>query len=307
MEVTNDIDLKIMERLRNLEEGEGEFSRLAKVYRELLNIQMEAKFHAAVVRPDLGKEQVKDRLREGIPLLLFEDVCTDWNHVQTVFKQIIAWSAVDSEAPYEEHENLRNMGSKPNFLREAAEAWYRGLSIKTLPVAQSIDAELLTSVIGTTLKPFLSAYSSLLLPEVDQELWRRKYCPICGGKPDFSSLKEGGARWLFCSRCDGEWLFSRIECPYCGTKDQNTLAYLTDEASSGLYRLYICEECHTYMKAIDLRISGAEVLLPLERVLTLDLDRQGRQKGYEPGWTTWKCYDGFNHVPAEEERERREN
>ena len=54
-----------------------------------------------------------------------------------------------------------------------------------------------------------------------------------------------------CSKCAAEWLFQRLECPYCGTQDQNTLAYFTDD--KGLYRLYICEHCRHYLKAIDLR------------------------------------------------------
>jgi FdhE protein len=305
MEVTNEIDSRIMESLRSLEKGEGEFSRLARVYRELLQIQMDAKLRARVIRPDLGEHLVRERLREGIPLLLFEDFHPDWNQVQAVLKQIIARVAVDSEVPREMHDDLRNIGSDSGLLREAAEVWYRGLSLKTLPVAQSVDVELLTSVLGATLKPFLSAYAALLLPEIEQESWRRNYCPVCGGKPDFCSLKEGGTRWLFCSRCDGEWLFSRMECPCCGTRDQEALAYFTSEEQPGLYRLYVCEECHTYIKGMDSRLSDADVLLPLERVRTLDLDKQGQEKGYEPGWTTRKCYDGSSHGPAEEETERR--
>ena len=179
--------------------------------------------------------------------------------------------------------------------------------MKILPIAHSADIELLASVVGATLKPFLSAYSELLYSEIDQELWRRKYCPVCGGKPDFSSLKEGGARWLFCSRCDGEWLFLRMECPYCGTRNQEALAYFTNEDQPGLYRLYVCEECHTYLKGIDARLSGVEVLLPLERVYTRDMDRQGKERGYEPGWTIRKCPDGSNLGPAKEEKERRAN
>jgi len=27
-----------------------------------------------------------------------------------------------------------------------------------------------------------------------------------------------------------------------------------------------------------------QVLLPLERVMTLDMDGQGQEKGYKPGW-----------------------
>ena len=108
---------------------------------------------------------------------------------------------------------------------------------------------------------------------------------ICGGSPDLAFLeKEYGARWLLCSRCDSEWLFQRLRCPYCGTQDQGELAYFTDDTE--LYRLYVCQQCQSYLKAVDLRQTEDETLLPLERVLTVDMDRQGREKGYRGGWTS---------------------
>ena len=228
---------------------------------------------------------MQDRLREGIPLLLLEDLSLDWDHVQAVFEQITVWAAKDSE-DLGEIESLRNTIRNTSLLREVVSTWYKGYSLTDIATAQGIDHKLLTSAVGAALKPFLFAYSRLLLPEVDQELWRRRYCPVCGGKPDFAYLdKEKGARWLLCSRCDAEWLFLRLQCPYCGTQDQNALAYFTDEEESHLYRLYVCEQCHTYIKAIDLRCTESEVLLPLERVTTLDLDKQVQEKGYKPGWT----------------------
>lgn len=44
---------------------------------------------------------------------------------------------------------------------------------------------------------------------------------------------------------------------------------------SHLYRLYVCEECRSYIKAIDLRCTESEVLLPLERMMAEGMDRQG--------------------------------
>ncbi|MFC1931935.1 formate dehydrogenase accessory protein FdhE, partial [Chloroflexota bacterium] len=140
---------------------------------------------------------------------------------------------------------------------------------------------LLTAVIQATLKPFLISHAKSLIASVDQERWRRRYCPICGGSPDFASLdKERGSRWLLCSRCDTEWLFQRMECPYCGNQNQNSLAYFTDDKSP--YRLYVCEQCKRYLKATDLRQNESEVLLPLERLYTLDIDRQAQEQGYRP-------------------------
>ena len=107
-------------------------------------------------------------------------------------------------------------------------------------------------------------------------------CPVCGGVADFAYLeKEAGARWLMCSRCDAQWLFQRLECPYCGNADHKTLAYFTDDTE--LYRLYICDECKSYIKAIDLRKTTSDVMLRLERVVTSDLDRQAQEKGYTSG------------------------
>jgi len=94
-----------------------------------------------------------------------------------------------------------------------------------------------------------------------------KKCPYCEKPLDIADVFESG----------------QYVCPYCGTKDQNALAYFADD--EGLYRLYVCEQCHTYIKAIDLRHTESEVLLRLERVMTLDLDRQGQEKGYQPGYS----------------------
>jgi FdhE protein len=298
MAVTNEIDSRIMMGLRTLEKGEDDFSRLARVYRELVQIQMDAKSKARVIRPGLSEHVARERQREGIPWLLFEDFHPDWNQVQAVLNQVVDRAAADTDVPGETNDALRALGSDPVLLRQAAETWYRGLPLNRLPLTRPVDVELLTSVLGATLKPFLSAYAALLLPDVEQESWRRNVCPVCGGKPDFTSLKEGGTRWLFCSRCDAEWLFSRMECPCCGTQDQEALAFFTSGEEPGLYRLYVCEKCRTYIKGIDSRLSDADVLLPLERVRTLDLDRQAQEKGYEPGWTT-------REFPAEEETERR--
>ena len=113
------------------------------------------------------------------------------------------------------------------------------------------------------------------------ESWRRGYCPICGGSPDFSFLeKEEGARWLMCSRCDTQWLFQRLECPYCGTQDQTALAYFTDD--KGLYRLYVCDKCKGYLKTVDLRQAESGINIDLERLLTSDIDIQAQESGYRP-------------------------
>jgi len=277
--VTTVTDSKIVKRLQEQEEREGSLPRSLEFYRRLLRIQSEARSRISVPSLDLSEEVTSDRMRRGSPLLGFDDLSIDWSLLQDIFKEVTALFASYSEVLGELPEKAKDSSSDAAILKEASKAWFEGKQLALKMAVSSTNEAALELVIGATLSPFLTRYREALIGVVDQEHWRRGYCPICGGNPDFAFLdKEYGARWLLCSRCDAEWLFQRLECPYCGTQDQEALVYFTDD--KGLYRLYVCEKCRHYLKAIDLRHADYEVLLPLERFLTLDIDTQAHKDGY---------------------------
>ncbi len=282
--MSSETEAKILQKLDELEQRDGELPSFVQLYRQVLRLQSEVRSQLTTPKSNLGQDVVSDRLSQGIPLLPFEDLLLDWAQVQVLLQEIIRSVAKDSPDASKEVKTLGNILSEKAVLEEVIRTWYEGSSLIPIAMRHSIDSELLGLVVAAVVKPFLSVYSEVLLPKVDQESWRRRYCPICGGRPDFAYLdEERGARWLLCSRCDAEWLFLRLACPYCGTQNQNDLAYLTDEAESYLYRLYVCEQCRTYIKAMDFRHTESEVLLPLERMMTIDMDRQAQEKGYKPG------------------------
>ena len=223
----------------------------------------------------LTKDEILQREREGISLLSFSELSVDWSAVRHLFDDLV--DLVADFFPSSPAKRFHDISD----LKQVTKAWYEGESLEGRTEFQGSENEaILTMAIHSALWPFLSIQSEVLLPLVEQKLWRRGNCPICGGKPDFAFLdKEKGARWLLCSRCDAQWLFQRLRCPYCGNQNQETLAYFTDDEE--LYRLYVCEECKGYLKSIDLRKADSEVLLPLERILTLDLDNQAHEAGYE--------------------------
>ena len=179
---------------------------------------------------------------------------------------------------------LRRLVGNIQMLRRCARAWYeRGVTTLT-NVDQAVSCAV-SDVLRISLHPFLAAHADALTPFVDQSAWRRSYCPVCGGRPDLSFLdKEQGNRWLLCSRCDAQWLFQRIECPFCENRDPGTLAYFVDDAA--LYRLYTCDRCRNYIKALDLRQTESPPDLSAERLLTADMDRQAIEQQYQPGWLT---------------------
>jgi formate dehydrogenase maturation protein FdhE len=69
-----------------------------------------------------------------------------------------------------------------------------------------------------------------------------------------------------------------MRCPFCGTADHTKLSYYPGE--NGVYRLYVCGECSRYLKTVDLREVGREVLLPVERITTIAMDAAARKAGY---------------------------
>jgi len=121
-----------------------------------------------------------------------------------------------------------------------------------------VDKTLAQTAADLALKPYLEWAAERVLLHVDQEHWKRGHCPVCGGEPDFAYLdSETGARHLVCSRCDSQWLYRRL-----------------------MYRLYVCQNCRRYLKAIDLRQVGRRILFPVERLKTLNMDLAARQEGY---------------------------
>ena len=129
------------------------------------------------------------------------------------------------------------------------------------------------------LKPYLEWGAARVLPYVELEFWKRGCCPTCGGSPGFAFLgEESGMRYLLCSRCSSQWPYRRVGCPFCATRDHTKLSYYLSEDEE--YRLYVCKACRRYLKLLDLRKAGRELVLPVEQISTMGMDVAARQEGY---------------------------
>jgi len=234
------VDSSIWQKLEEWQEVSGADLELVEFYKQLLRLQSQVESTAVVPERRPSSEIISHNMKNGIPLLQFDDLELDWPRISEVFIEVLsvfegyprlfcaipdAFSALDISQ-----------------LKDVVKAWFTGDSLSAILSSAGLGEDLPKYIIQSTIKPFMTGYSKVLRSSVSQEGWRRGYCPVCGASPDFAFLeKEHGTRWLLCSRCDMEWLFQRLECPYCNNKDQSKLAYLTDD--EGLYRLYVCEQC----------------------------------------------------------------
>lgn len=275
--MTAEVDDKVIRRLAEWKQGRNQADSYIEFHRKILGLRVESSSLPAL---DMHISEAANRFMGGDYVLRFEDLSPHWALLQSLFLEASSIVIQYFSAPgsLELPELIRGH----SLLEEAARSWYEYRSLSDISGEAGAGEGMLSLSLQGAFHPILARYSEVLSPLVNHDSWRRGLCPVCGGKPDFAFLsKDTGARWLMCSRCDTEWLFLRLQCPFCDNTDQDSLAYFADE--NELYRLYTCDRCQSYIKAIDLRKARGEVLLPLERILTLDLDRQAREAGYEPG------------------------
>jgi len=277
-----DRDKAIIQRLDGWEKSGARFDKPIDEQLRLLRISIEAQPRIGTPKPHLTRDAISSLLMQGKTILAFDDLNLDWSLLEELFRAAVRIMIGESAGSQENSKRLNQLAANTPLLRQVARDYYNDTPLSATATEHCIDTPLMEACISAALAPFLAAQSEALSELVAQELWRRKSCPICGGVADFAFLeKDQGARWLMCSRCSMGWLFQRIQCSYCGTQKHESLAYRTN--SQGIYQLYTCEECHSYLKAIDLRKAGSEVLLPLERILTVDMDRQAGEANYKPG------------------------
>jgi len=283
--------------LEEKERKEGTLPKLLEFYRKLLQVQSQVeKKLASRLEPSLSRDAISKRINDGVPLIAFDELALDWKLLAITFDEVKVIFAHYAEIFNSHRERLAGLKADVLLTRPVLKQWFEKQKLPSRFSAEDADNKLVNSVVHATIKPFLVSHAKTLRDSIDQERWRRSYCPICGGSADFAFLDtERGSRWLSCSRCDTEWPFQRLQCPYCNTQDQNDLSYFTDDA--GLYRLYVCERCKHYLKTVDLRQTEDRIILQLERFHTLDIDRQAVEMGYKP-------YDKTTRAPKSTHKDK---
>jgi len=232
----------------------------------------------------LTPKQVKQR-HKGEPILTFASpligpeifferflevarACLKWQPEP----QAIAESLIKRVQNLSKSARLEILKSAIQGVQRTRGAEILGLSIETFDF-----------LIKVTLKPFFTLFSKSTISHFKPADWFHGYCPVCGENPVMAKLDgESGQRKLYCGLCETEWHYYRIGCPFCGNQDPNHLSFFA-AGDVEQYRVYLCDQCRSYLKTVDERKCG-EVDLFCEDIATVDLDRLALEEGYNrPG------------------------
>ena len=266
----------ILNQLDREREKQPGLAQIIDLHRDL--VVARAGIEMAPVAYELSKEEAEALLSQGRCLFYEKEVELPEAELAGLCAQICDIVARHRPDLSDQISAVRALLAVPTRFRELV-TQYLNAGGTELTQEEDIDGELLAFVLNQTLHPFLGNYAQALQPLLDGTTWFSQNCPVCGGQADFSYLsEENGARYLLCPRCDTEWLFKRLECPFCGNTDNKTWGYYPGE--DGSYRLYVCDQCNHYLKTLDLREKKPDTSLIIERILTVAMDLAARERGY---------------------------
>ncbi|MDI6725426.1 MAG: formate dehydrogenase accessory protein FdhE [Smithellaceae bacterium] len=264
-------DQNILEHLHKARNAHPHLEALFHFYDQLFQLQFAFKARLKETYPatyPAGNEIDLTRLASGIPQVSFDELQMEAAPFVDLYRDIAAllightgYLPPDNGEPQPE-----------TILAQAREI----LDSRAPLVGAGQPADLIRAASGLVLAPYLQLACERIMPRISQDEWHRGYCPVCGGAPSFAVLyAEPGFRTLLCSRCNGEWRFLRMGCPFCMERDQQT--YYPGE--EGRYRLYVCEVCHRYLKSREMPESASERCLPVESLATVAMDVAAQGKG----------------------------
>ncbi len=266
-------------------------AELFKIYKDILKVQY--RYQEEIEMPlNFSAEELKDFFRKDQYVLANEVFEVDPALLKKIIMELSGIFLKNDPRASSKVEKLNNLSDlqadnlstlvhqKGGVTPEHLDEYFQKNSIAE---RCDLEPEILTNLFFSALSPFYRDYSRKVSEETDFSLWSQGFCPVCGQKPMMAKLRrEDNARVLECWLCHAQWVFSRLECPYCNNKDHYKLGYFFLEEEKAR-RVNVCEKCKSYIKTVSLKDIGRDVILDVENIYTVELDSVAQEKGYKPG------------------------
>ena len=265
--------------LEALKARRPELAPAADMHLELL--ELERRVLARVAQPwiELTADLVARHDAEGRALVRFEDVPLEPTGLRLLVRRTIdvlrRYEALDEAAGA----RLDRLG-RDAMLLAAVERWYRAAAepASSAPSGAPDTDEALDQVLALAMRPYLSRCASAVQASPHLVLWSHPRCPACGGEPELAVITPAAERHLVCGRCQLQWRFDALTCPFCGNRDRSKITSFA--TPDGRYRVAACEQCRRYLKAYDGRRAPRGLMPIADAVAMLPLDAAALQKGY---------------------------
>jgi formate dehydrogenase maturation protein FdhE len=303
-------------RLAALRQSQPELARALDFEDQLVRASSGSPRPAEAQPFALPREHAVARLRAGVPLLHDQPAQLDLQFAADMFNQLILvfrQQAVQAQpAQLDQIEAAATCGQldPQRLFGEAFVNHADHLAEHALDLG--LDPALLSRLATLAVGPLLRAYADRLRPMIERiedgaqaAVWRRGYCPVCGGWPIVGELDgDAAVQVLRCGACGSGWDAQRPACPYCGNDDARQLRTLSDTAqtpsapgqtpsvasrtpsiaSEDRLRVSACDRCQGYLKiggALGRELRGLpSELLALEDIASTHLDRLAVESGY---------------------------
>ncbi|OPY09932.1 MAG: formate dehydrogenase accessory protein FdhE [Syntrophaceae bacterium PtaB.Bin095] len=150
----------------------------------------------------------------------------------------------------------------------------------------ALDLQVSAQGISLLLRHLTRIFLERRMQAVDEEIkgleWKKGFCPVCGAFPTIALIEDKiTRRWLHCSRCGQDWLFSRVICPYCENEAQQGMDFFYLETNPQ-ESAFTCTKCNRYLITLN-RISDLQDHDPDVSAIGLaHLDIIMQNKGFVP-------------------------
>jgi FdhE protein len=256
-----------------------DYADALRMYGAIMEEQQSALESISCNLEPLDAEEQEARLRGGETLFDPRDLEVDG----ALFRELVAkiCAAVDTHRPggFTYCERLASWdGLSDGNLDDTREKLLTGAELGFTPDGDLSEAEreLVKNILWEALAPFYRVCASMLSSKMEQSSWLKGFCPVCGGAPLMGKYRQDDGLWLVeCSLCHTLWNIQRASCPFCD-ESEGSLEFLYIGDEGGLRANY-CKACRRYVKTIDLRDSEKDVLMPLEDIVTIQLDLAARK------------------------------
>ena len=226
--------------------------------------------------PALDRQQVQ----AGIPLLHGQTVTVDTGSLHRLAHELAGVAAETSPGGRTLRSALRAGTLEPATLLVAALRQDHE-SMVDAGAAAGVDADLLEAWAQLLAMPVLRAAGRAAAPLLEDVTWDAGYCPVCAAWPLLAERRGlERTRVLRCGRCGAGWSYGLQKCVYCANADYKTLGYLAPESQREARQAATCDACMSYLKTITTVSALAPEDLPIQDLVTLELDIAALGQGY---------------------------